>query len=75
MRYPVLEPEQAARLNAALVEIAASRHAGRLTNAQLAVLRAAVEQQTKDAEALHRVPLANADEPIFIRPADEAGRR
>ena len=74
-RYPLLEPEQAAQLNEALVEIVAAQHAGRLTEAQLAVLRAAIEQQTRDAEALHRFPLANADEPVFIRPMHEAGRR
>lgn len=73
-RYPLLNPEQSVRLNAALVEIAALRHAGRLTEVQFHVLRTAIEQQTRDAEALHRIPLTNADEPVFIRPM-EAGRR
>lgn len=65
--YPMLDATQVAALNALLVEAAALRHQGRLTPAQRADLTAAIETQTRHAEALHRVPLRNADEPAFIR--------
>jgi hypothetical protein len=65
--YPPLDAAQVATLNARLVEVAALRHEARLTAAQRADLAAAIEVQTRHAEALHRVPLRNADEPAFIR--------
>lgn len=65
--YPPLDATQAVTLNARLVEVAALRHEHRLTAAQRADLAAAVEMQTRHAEALHRVPLRNADEPAFVR--------
>ena len=72
-RYPLLNPDQAARLNAKLGEIVAIRHAGRLTDAQVSELAVALERQTSDAEALHRFPLTNADEPVLIRPVIKTG--
>ena len=74
-RYQLLSSEQAASINAKLVEIVGLRHAGRLTEAQLAELTACMDRQTRDAESLHRFALTNADEPAFIRAAFKAGRR
>ncbi len=72
--YPPLEQDQTAAINAKLAEIAALRHQGKLTTAQLADLTAAVEQQTRHLETLHRFPLSTADEPAFIRsPLGAAG--
>jgi hypothetical protein len=65
--YPPLDPAQIAAINAKLVAIAALRHPGDLTADQLADLTAAVEQQTRHLETLHRFPLNNADEPAFVR--------
>jgi hypothetical protein len=65
--YPPLDPQQTADINAKLAQIAALRHRGKLTTAHLADLAAAVEQQTRHLETLHRFPLTNADEPAFIR--------
>lgn len=65
--YPLLDPEQTAAINTKLVEIVALRHPGRLSSKQLADLAAAMEQQTRHLETLHRFPLKNADEPVFIR--------
>jgi hypothetical protein len=65
--YPSLDPAQLAAINAKLVAIAALRHPVKLTTAQLADLTAAMEQQTRHLETLHRFPLRNADEPAFIR--------
>jgi hypothetical protein len=66
MTYPLLDAAQTAALNAALVETVALRHPG-LTPKQREDLAAAMEQQTRHLEALHRMPLTNADEPAFIR--------
>ena len=65
--YPLLDPAQTAAINAKLVKVAALRHPGGLTSAQLTDLTAAMEQQTRHIETLHRFPLTNADEPAFIR--------
>ncbi|MCB8882573.1 hypothetical protein ACELLULO517_20170 [Acidisoma cellulosilytica] len=65
--YPALDAAEIAALNAKLAEVVALRHQGRLTAAQHADLVAAIETQTRHAEALHRVPLQNADEPAFVR--------
>jgi hypothetical protein len=65
--YPSLDSAQLAAINAQLVAIAGLRHPGTLTTAQLADLTAAMEQQTRHLETLHRFPLRNADEPAFIR--------
>ncbi len=72
-RYPALDPAQTSLLNAKLLEVVMLRHPG-LTPRQRADLTAAMEQQTRHLEALHRFPLANADEPAFIRsPLGAAG--
>ena len=65
--YPQLDSAQTAAINGKLVEVAALRHSGKLTPAQLADLASAIEQQTRHLESLHRFPLTNADEPAFIR--------
>jgi hypothetical protein len=65
-RYPALDPAQTSALNAALVEVVILRHPT-LTPQQRTDLAAAMEQQTRHLETLHRFPLANADEPAFIR--------
>jgi hypothetical protein len=71
--YPPLDPAQTTKLNATLVEVVMLRHPG-LTPQQRADLAAAMEQQTRHLETLHRFPLANADEPAFIRsPLGAAG--
>jgi Spy/CpxP family protein refolding chaperone len=72
-RYPALAPAQTTTLNAKLVEVVMLRHPD-LTAQQRADLAAAMEQQTRHLEALHRFPLTNADEPAFIRsPLGAAG--
>jgi hypothetical protein len=65
--YPPLDAAQTAAMNEELVATVALRHPGKLTTAQLADLAAAIEQQTRHLETLHRFPLQNADEPAFIR--------
>lgn len=65
--YPTLTLQQLTEINTRLAEIVSLCHAGSLTKAQLTELCAAVELQTGHAEALHRFPLRNADEPAFIR--------
>jgi hypothetical protein len=72
--YPPLDPVQTAAINAKLVAIAVLRHPGELTTAQLADLTAAIQQQTRHLETLHRFPLTNADEPAFIRSPPGAAR-
>ncbi|MBW4023119.1 MAG: hypothetical protein HIU92_08230 [Proteobacteria bacterium] len=72
--YPPLDAAQIATTNAQLVAVAALRHGDRLTPSQRADLTAAIETQTRHAEALHRVPLRNSDEPAFIRATLGDGR-
>ena len=72
--YPSLDPDQIASINAKLVEVVSLGHAGQLTAAQLAELKAYMEVQARNAETLHRFVLTNADEPAFIRPPIETGR-
>jgi len=65
--YPLLHPAQMAAINTKLVEITVLRHQDSLSATQLADLIAAMEQQTRHLETLHRFPLKNSDEPVFIR--------
>lgn len=72
--YPPLSPDTTAAVAGKLVDIVTQLHAEGLTEEQLGEVRGSVAAQLAAAERLHRFPLDNSHEPIFIVGAPFGGR-
>jgi hypothetical protein len=68
--YPELSPESSAAIERKRVEIVSLHHKGALSADQLDEVRRTVAAQLAATERLHRFPLANDQEPIFVVRAD-----
>jgi len=64
--YPSLDPDSATAINAHLLQVVMIRYGGKLSDRQIAQVKACLEIQTAHAETLHRFALVNADEPAFL---------
>lgn len=71
--YPPLSAESSAAVTELLVEAVARYHGNALADDQLRELRSRVGIQLAAADRLHRFPLTNDREPIFVIRADEVG--
>jgi hypothetical protein len=72
--YPRLDPDTTAAVAGKLVDIVTLLHAEGLTEEQLGEVRVGVAAQLAAAERLHRFPLDNSQEPIFVAGAPFGGR-
>lgn len=71
--YPSLSADSNAAVTELLVEVVARYHGNALADDQLRELRSRVGIQLAAADRLHRFPLTNDREPIFVIRADEGG--
>jgi hypothetical protein len=71
--YPQLSAKAAHDVAERLAEVVARYHGDGLAPDQLAELRSRIAIQLAAAGRLHRFPLNNAQEPIFVVRADEGG--
>jgi hypothetical protein len=71
--YPQLSDESTAHVTDRLVEVVCRCHGDALAADQLSELRSRVGIQMAAAGRLHRFPLTNEHEPIFVVQADEGG--
>lgn len=71
--YPQLSAESTSAVAERLAEVVSRYHGDTLADDQLLELRSRLGIQLAAAERLHRFPLSNDQEPIFVVRADEGG--
>jgi hypothetical protein len=64
--YPELSPSSSAAVARRLAEVVSLHHGENLSAEQLDAVRVCVAAQLAAAERLHRFPLTNQHEPIFV---------
>lgn len=71
--YPSLSADSSAAVTELLVEVVSRYHSTALAEDQLQELRSRIGIQLAASDRLHRFPLTNDREPIFVIQADEGG--